>query len=86
MSKDLVRGPTDPSPHVGGALAPNDWGINGHPPYPTTPCGSDNFYRINFDVLAPIVRPTRGRKVVVGFITPRVVRGIRPSDSGLGSV
>ena len=32
MSKDLVGGPTDPSPHVGGALAPNDWGINGHPP------------------------------------------------------
>ena len=42
--KDLLGGPTDPSPHVGGALAPNDWGINGHPPYPTTPCGSDNLF------------------------------------------
>ena len=32
MGKDLGRGPTDPSPHVGGASAPNDWGIKGIPP------------------------------------------------------
>ena len=25
--KDLLGGPTNPSPHVGGALAPNDWGL-----------------------------------------------------------
>ena len=56
--KDLQGGPTNPSPHVGGALAPNDWGINGHPPYPTTPCGSDNRVRL---ILEWVVRPTRGR-------------------------
>ena len=32
MGKDLGRGPTDPSPHVGGASAPDDWGIKGIPP------------------------------------------------------
>ena len=42
--KDLLGGPTNPSPHVGGALAPNDWGINGHPPYSTTPAGRTNPY------------------------------------------
>ena len=49
MEKDLLGGPTDPSPHVGGASlpqAPNDWGINGHPPYSTTPCGSNNHIRL----------------------------------------
>ena len=44
--KDLLGGPTNPSPHVGGALAPNDWGINSHPPYSTTPCGSDNMNQV----------------------------------------
>ena len=82
MSKDLVGGPTDPSPHVGGALAPNDWGINGHPPIPRPLAGRTTFYRINFDVLAPIVRPTRGRKVVVGFITPESFGAFAPPTRG----
>ena len=42
------------------------------PPIPRPLAGRTTFieFRINFDVLAPIVRPTRCRKVVVGFITP----------------
>ena len=63
--KDLQGDPTNPSPHVGGALAPKDWGINGHPPYPTTPCGSDNRIRL---ILEWVVRPTRGRMVGGGSV------------------
>ncbi|BDE81387.1 hypothetical protein CE91St14_04150 [Porphyromonas somerae] len=34
MSKDRVRGPTDPSPRVGGAKSPNDRGKTWQPPHP----------------------------------------------------
>ena len=47
--KDLLGGPTNPSPHVGGALAPNDWG-NGIFIHPTTPCGSDS-WQLSFRIV-----------------------------------
>ena len=87
MNKDLGRGPTDPSPESEGAKPPNDRGINGHPPpIPRPLAGRTTYSRINFDALAPIVRPARGRMKGVGCVRSRVVWGIRPSDSGLGSV
>lgn len=64
--KDLQGGSTDPSPHVGGAVAPNDWGINGHSPIPRPLVGRTTYSRTNCDVLDLIVRPTRGRMVGVG--------------------
>ena len=50
MEKDLLGGPTDPSPHVGGASlpqAPNDWGINGHPPLFHDPLWVEQPHQIN---------------------------------------
>ena len=68
MGKDLGRGPMDPSPHVGGASAPNDWGIKGIPPLSHDPLWVGQPHQI---ILKWVVRPTRGRMVGVGrFFVP----------------
>ena len=60
LRKDLGRGPTDPSPHVGGALAPNDWGINGHFPLSHDHLRVGQPHQINTGMSCPIRKGSNG--------------------------
>ena len=45
LRKDLGRGPTYPSPRVGGAKPRTTGGLTVIHHHPTTPCGSDNLFQ-----------------------------------------
>ena len=90
LRKDLDRGPTDPSLHVGGALAPNDWGFNGHSSLSHDPLWVGQPHQFNSVMSCPTRKRSNGG--VGRFFGPLVearralTRGYDPSDLPQGEV
>ena len=68
LRKDFGRGPTDPSPRVGGAKPRTTGGLTVIHHHPTTPCGSDNL----FQETTPAQHPGGGDDKTTTSIAPNV--------------